>query len=249
MLNLPKLIGHRGVKNLSPENTLESIKLSKKYRLDWVEIDVKISKDLIPILFHDDNLDRTTNGKGLPIDYDFLDLKKLDAGKFFYKKNTKISIPSLEEALNLCYQSNINLNIEIKPNLGFEEKNVEAIAKLIKSFDFKNKFYFSSFDWDSIILMKKLMPEAYYGLLIDDFNIKLSLENILNFCKDMNIFCCGFDKKVINVEIINKLINENIFVNIFSDNNISLSEANELWCIGVKSIFIDNPSEFKFINH
>ena len=78
MLNLPKLIGHRGVKNLSPENTLESIKLSKKYRLDWVEIDVKISKDLIPILFHDDTLERTTNGNGLPINYDYKDLKKLD---------------------------------------------------------------------------------------------------------------------------------------------------------------------------
>ena len=249
MLNLPKLIGHRGVKNLSPENTLESIKLAKKYSLNWVEIDVKISQDLVPILFHDDTLERTTNGKGLPVDFNFFSLKKLDAGKFFYKKNTTIKIPSLEEVLNFSEQNNINLNIEIKPNIGFEKYNVEAIAKLIKSSSFKNEFYFSSFDWNSITLMKKLMPKANYGLLIDEFNTKLSLENILNFCKKMNIACCGFDKKIINYEIINKLIDNNIFINIFSDNNINLREANELWYKGIKSIFIDDPSEFKSINH
>ena len=50
MLNLPKLIGHRGVKNLSPENTIDSIYLAKKLGLNWVEVDVKISQDLVPFL-------------------------------------------------------------------------------------------------------------------------------------------------------------------------------------------------------
>ena len=86
MLNLPKLIGHRGVKNLSPENTIESIELAQKIGLSWVEFDVKISKDFIPIVFHDDTLERTTNGTGLPIDFCYDNLKKLDAGSFFYKK-------------------------------------------------------------------------------------------------------------------------------------------------------------------
>ena len=96
MLNLPKLIGHRGVKNLSPENTIESINLAKKLGLHWVELDVKISKDLIPIIFHDDSLERTTNGKGLPVDFYYRDLKKLDAGSHLYKKRTKIYIPTLQ---------------------------------------------------------------------------------------------------------------------------------------------------------
>ena len=84
MFNLPKLIGHRGVKNISPENTLDSIELAYKLGLDWVEIDVKISRDFVPILLHDDTLDRTTNGKGIPLNYNYLDLKKFDAGYFFY---------------------------------------------------------------------------------------------------------------------------------------------------------------------
>ena len=89
MINLPQLIGHRGVKNLSPENTIDSINLAKNIGLEWVEFDVKISKDFIPILFHDDSLERTTNGKGLPINYYYNDLRKLDAGYFFIMKQQK----------------------------------------------------------------------------------------------------------------------------------------------------------------
>ena len=133
MLNLPKLIGHRGVKNLSPENTINSINVAKKLGLNWVELDVKISKDLIPIIFHDDSLERTTNGKGLPINYFYKELKKLDAGSFFYNHATKIYIPTLEEILILCQKKNINLNIELKPNKGFEKENVLSIAKVINN--------------------------------------------------------------------------------------------------------------------
>ena len=91
-LKLPKLIGHRGVKDLCPENTLESILKAFDLGLSFVEIDVKITKDRVPILLHDDTLDRTTNGSGLPIDYDYENIKKLDAGKFFYKENTNIKV-------------------------------------------------------------------------------------------------------------------------------------------------------------
>ena len=76
MLNLPKLIGHRGVKNLAPENTLDSIELAHKLGLKWIEVDVKITKDKIPIVLHDDSLDRTTNFKGLTIDFLYEEIKK-----------------------------------------------------------------------------------------------------------------------------------------------------------------------------
>ena len=77
MLNLPKLIGHRGVKDLSPENTLDSIHLAHNLGLKWIEVDVKVSKDLVPILLHDDNLDRTINKKGNPIEFNYNELRVL----------------------------------------------------------------------------------------------------------------------------------------------------------------------------
>jgi len=245
MFNPPKLIGHRGVKNLSPENTLNSIELAYKLGLKWVEIDVKISKDLIPILLHDDTLERTTNGKGLPIDFNYYNLKKLDAGFYYYNYFTKIRIPTLKQVLSFCKKHKICLNIELKPNIGFEKNNVEAIAKLICNFNFTNKYYFSSFDWSSLILMKKFLPHAYYGLLIDTFNKDISLKNALDICKKYKFSCCGFNKNIINLDIMNEMKKHNLITTIYSEKNLTPSEANELWSIGVESIFTDDPTEFK----
>ncbi len=242
MLNLPNLIGHRGVRDLCPENTLDSVELAQKLGLKWVEVDAKITKDLIPILLHDDKLDRTTNGKGLPTNYNYSDIKKLDAGIKFYNHSTKIFIPTLEQVLIYCQNNNLGINIELKPNNSYEKENVQAIANLIKDLNFSNQFYFSSFDWPSIFLMQEYLPEANYGLLIDNFINEISLDNILIINKKYKIQCCGFNKRIINQEIIKKLQKNNLLVTVYADKNINPKEANELWSIGVKSIFIDNPS-------
>ena len=246
MLNLPKLIGHRGVKNLSPENTIESIILAKKIGLNWVEIDVKISKDLVPIIFHDDSLERTTNGKGLPLDYLYKDLKKFDAGSFFFNKATKIYIPTLEEVLILCENININLNIELKPNKGFEKENIKSVAKILKNSRFSRQFYFSSFDWNSLIKMKEIFPDANYGLLVDEFSNNTTLNDIKIVTKKYNFFCCGFDYNIINSEIINEMSRINLLMTVYSNINLSLNTAKSLWSDGVKSIFTDDPEDFKF---
>ena len=247
MLNLPKLIGHRGVKNLAPENTIDSIKLAKKIGLDWIELDIKISKDLIPIVFHDDTLERTTNGKGSIIDYIYKDLKKLDAGYSFYKQRTKIYIPSFEEILLLSKKSNINLNIELKPNKGFEEKNVKSIDKTLKQSQFFNEYYFSSFDLKSLIMMKELLPNANYGLLVDKFTNNKTLNNIIDLAKQYNFFCCGFNIEIINSEVIDKILHNNLIITVYSEKNIKVNEAKELWSKGVSSIFTDDPSGFKLL--
>ena len=121
---LPKLIGHRGVKNLKPENTLESITKAFDLGLECVEIDVKVSKDNIPLLLHDDTLDRTTNGSGLVCDFTFDQINQLDAGYFFYNSKTDIKVPNLSSVLDLIKRKQKYLNIELKPNKNFEK--VEA---------------------------------------------------------------------------------------------------------------------------
>jgi glycerophosphoryl diester phosphodiesterase len=247
VINLPKLIGHRGVKNLSPENTIESIYLAHKIGLNWVEFDVKVSKDLIPIIFHDNTLERTTNGFGLPIQYNYKELKKLDAGSFFYNKKTNIFIPTFKDILSLAQKKNINLNIELKPNKGFEKENVRSIAENLKNYEFKNQFYFSSFDLNSLLMMKEIFPNENYSFLIDDFTEKIKLNDILKIVNKYNFFCCGFNKDIINSDIIKKVLSKNLIITVYSESNFKVSEANELWSLGVKSIFIDDPTDFNSI--
>ena len=238
-LNLPKLIGHRGVKDLCPENTLESIVRAYEIGLRFVEIDVKISKDKLPILLHDDTLDRTTNGSGLAIDYDYEYIKKLDAGKFFYKKKTNIFVPKLEDILNYCITNNGNLNIELKPNKNFEKENTFQIYKLTQNIN-QIDIFFSSFDIISILEISKLYPQSIRSFLLDDFK-EYNIDDLINISINNDIKICGLNIDLVSTDIIKKIKESNISVTVYSDKNINLSNANDIFSLGVDSVFIDNP--------
>ena len=238
-LKLPKLIGHRGVKDLCPENTLESILKAFDLGLSFVEIDVKISKDRVPILLHDDTLDRTTNGSGLAIDYDYENIKKLDAGKFFYKENTNIFVPKLEDILSLCTNNNGNLNIELKPNKNFEKENVYQIYKIIKNIN-QIDIFFSSFDMISILEISKLYPQSIRSFLLDDFK-EYNIDDLISISINYDLKICGLNINLVTADIIKKIKENNMAITVYSDKNINLSSANDIFSIGVDSIFVDNP--------
>ena len=238
-LKLPKLIGHRGVKDLCPENTLESILKAFDLGLSFVEIDVKISKDRVPILLHDDTLDRTTNGSGLAIDYDYENIKKLDAGKFFYKENTNIFVPKLEDILSLCANNNGNLNIELKPNKNFEKENVYQIYKIIKNIN-QIDIFFSSFDMISILEISKLYPQSIRSFLLDDFK-EYNIDDLISISINHDLKICGLNIDLVTTDIIKKIKESNMAITVYSDKNINLSSANDIFSIGVDSIFVDNP--------
>ncbi len=238
-LKLPKLIGHRGVKDLCPENTLESIARALDIGLSFIEIDVKISRDKQPILLHDDTLDRTTNGSGLAIDYDYEDIKKLDAGKFFYKKNTNIFVPKLEDILNLCINNNGNLNIELKPNKNFEKENAHQIYEVTKNIN-QIDIFFSSFDMISILEISKLYPQSIRSFLLDDFK-EYNIDDLISISINQDLKICGLNIDLISTDIIKKIKKSNILITVYSDKNINLSSANDIFSIGVDSIFVDNP--------
>ncbi len=238
-LKLPKLIGHRGVKDLCPENTLESILKAFDLGLSFVEIDVKISKDRVPILLHDDTLDRTTNGSGLAIDYNYENIKKLDAGKFFYKENTNIFVPKLEDILSLCTNYNGNLNIELKPNKKFEKENVYQIYKIIKNIN-QIDIFFSSFDMISILEISKLYPQSIRSFLLDDFK-EYNIDDLISISINHDLKICGLNIDLVTTDIIKKIKETNMAITVFSDKNINLSSANDILSIGVDSIFVDNP--------
>ena len=243
ILNLPKIIGHRGVKDIAPENTILSINKAIEHNLEWIEIDVKVSKDNIPFLLHDDLLDRTTSGKGYPFKYNIEDIQKLDAGSWFDSKLSYLYPPTLKEILDVCSKKNIGVNIELKPNKEKEKVNVEAISNLIQNNNFNCQYFFSSFDLLSIKLMRNFMPNSYLGYLINDFNNSNFLK-ILDVCLNLECFCIGFNIKLINKKILKICRDNELKITVYSDSNIDLIQAKELWSLGVDSVFIDNPYSY-----
>jgi glycerophosphoryl diester phosphodiesterase len=167
-LKIPSVIGHRGAAAYAPENTIEGIKTAADLGAKWIELDVKLSKDSIPILFHDDDLDRTTNGHGPVADMNWNDLKDLDAGAWFSDSFAGIGIPSLEEALDVILDLDLSVNLEIKPCAGREIETAEAMLDLVSQvYDDLDRILISSFSYVSLETALDMLPDAPRGLLLE----------------------------------------------------------------------------------
>ena len=127
-------IGHRGAKGYETENTLASFKKAIELGVDGIELDVYLSKDKIPVVIHDETIDRTTNKNGLVYNYNSKDLQKL-------------GIPTLEDVLNLVDQKCF-INIEIKDDKA-SKSVLDIVTKYISAKNWNKKlFLISSFNWE-----------------------------------------------------------------------------------------------------
>jgi glycerophosphoryl diester phosphodiesterase len=127
MVALPKVIGHRGAMASAPENTLESIRRAHQLGARWVEFDVKLTADGLPILMHDDTLDRTTDGRGPVAGMPYAAIARLDAGSRFGIAYAGARIPRFEAAIELLLELDLSANVEIKPCPG-RERETAAVA-------------------------------------------------------------------------------------------------------------------------
>ncbi len=128
-----RVIAHRGASGYAPENTLIAFAEAAELGARWVEFDAKLTRDGIPIIFHDDTLKRTTDGKGPVALCDLEDLKRLDAGAWFGGMFRGEAIPTLGEALSLLGGYGLCANVEVKPCPGREAETGRVVASALEN--------------------------------------------------------------------------------------------------------------------
>lgn len=166
-ITLPKVIGHRGAAGYAPENTLASIRKAADLGARWVEFDVMLSQDEVPILMHDDTLNRTTNDQGPISEKTSSDLKTLDAGSWFDESFAGERVPTLVEALTLAELLGIGCNVEVKPAPGNNEKIASAVAEVINKSKRSVSILVSSFSEAVIASLHRDFSDMPRGLLVD----------------------------------------------------------------------------------
>lgn len=128
---LPKIIGHRGVAGHAPENTIASIRAAAAMGVAWVEFDVMLSGDGTLVLFHDETVNRTTNGKGRVDEMTLPELQQLDAGSWFDRRFRGERVTTLQETAEVLSELGMNANIEIKPSTGHESETGWAVGRFL----------------------------------------------------------------------------------------------------------------------
>lgn len=124
----PRLIAHRGAGRQAPENTLASMRLGASKGFLMMEYDVKLSKDSVAILLHDDTLDRTSNATGIAGEQTYAQLAGVDAGAWHSLPYAGEPLPSLDAIAAFTIANQIHSNIEIKPTTGREAETGRIVA-------------------------------------------------------------------------------------------------------------------------
>jgi glycerophosphoryl diester phosphodiesterase len=121
------VIGHRGALALAAENTLEGIRAAALCRADYVELDVRLSRDGELVLMHDDRVDRTSNGSGLVEEFSLEELKALQLSDHTGRCMESHRIATLKEAISLAGELDLGLVVEMKEE-GLEGLVAEALS-------------------------------------------------------------------------------------------------------------------------
>ena len=131
----PKIVCHRGVKIFTPENTLSAIDLAICLGFNIVEIDVRQTKDGVPVVLHDSSVNRTTDGCGEIKKMNYADVCKLDAGSWFDPFFAGEPVPRLEDIL-VHAKGWLEVYIEIK------EAEPEILFELVQKFGMLGDCFF-----------------------------------------------------------------------------------------------------------
>ena len=124
----PALIAHRGAGKIAPENTLAAIRVGAQNGFRMMEYDVKLSRDAVPVLLHDDELDRTSNDQGIASRLTLAELSALDFGAWHSSAYAGEPMPTLSSIAAFTLANQVHSNIEIKPTTGDEAETGRQVA-------------------------------------------------------------------------------------------------------------------------
>ncbi|MFN2745843.1 MULTISPECIES: glycerophosphodiester phosphodiesterase family protein [unclassified Bacillus (in: firmicutes)] len=231
----PLLIAHRGASAIEPEHTLLSYERAITDQADFIEIDLRQTKDGKLVAIHDKSVERTTNGKGNVQDLTLSQLKKLDAGK-------GQKILTLEEIIQKFGRSTkyyIETREDDHNRLIMEEQLVEILDKhgLIAG----NKVVVQSFSGRSLEKVHSLDKNIPLTRLLRDDEASHLNADVLNKIKTYAT-AVGVNGKLVNEDMVHKIHRENLQIHVFFDADQEKKLTKKMLQLKVDGLFTNDPA-------
>ncbi|GIW42135.1 MAG: glycerophosphoryl diester phosphodiesterase [Candidatus Binatia bacterium] len=157
-------VAHRGASGSAPELTRAAFERALELGVDMIELDVRLSADSVPVVFHDDDLRRTTNGRGRVRERTVAELRELDAGSWFGPAYRGERILTLEEVVELVGRRAL-LNVELKGDPPeWKTLALRTLAVLARA-GIVGTTVISCFDPEALAKVREFSPGARIGLL------------------------------------------------------------------------------------
>ena len=233
------IAGHRGAASLAPENTLAGFKKALQSGVKWIELDTQLSADNTPVIFHDETVDRCTNGKNKVADLTLEQLQALDAGSWFSKEFAGEQIQSLEQTLAFFIANDLSMNLEIKIHHDHQvQPLVDKVAEVLEKMNFPHdKLIISSFSTLALTHCRQVMPTIRLGYITEHEPLAT-----LAKLKSINLYSLHIDYKILTEEMAKEVIQSGLKLNIWTLNDLQQASKFRAW--GVEMIITDKPDQF-----
>lgn len=142
----PLIIGHRGASAVAPENSMAAFEAAIAAGADGIEFDVRLSRDGVPVIIHDDTLQRTHGLRKRVVDLTAEELRS-------------VSVPSLRDLFELMSQNDLILCLEIK---GSSSELAERCCELVSEFAFEERVIVECFDLSVVDKIRTLKTAALF---------------------------------------------------------------------------------------
>lgn len=250
----PLVIGHRGASDRAPENTLAAFRAAWAAGVEWIETDVQPTADLVPVLFHDDTLDRISSVARQLRASRLAEIAALDAGSWFSRLRAAIApdtvetsapdpstpdlsmlrIPTMHEFLTALPPTGRVL-LEIKGPHTDDELVIElAVIRATRTMD---RIWLQSFELDVLGQLEVYVPGCWRGLLRDEIDA-----DPVALCREHGLMSYHpeYTALLARPEIVGDLHDAGISVVTFTANYEA--DWERLTALGVDGIITDRPA-------
>lgn len=237
---LMKIVAHRGASGYCPENTLAAFKKAVEVNVDSIELDVRLSKDGVPVICHDAKINRTSNGTGYIHELTLEELKQYDFGSWYGDEFAGERIPTLEEVLVFLQESDVTVNIEIKNGPVIQENIEEEMLRLVYKYDFNDRVWISSFDHHSLKKVADLDKHIKIG-----FIFHMNLINLFDYIDNSGIdpYSIHPNYFYITEEMLKEAHQRNYKVFAYTVDDVTVGEKYKY--MGVDGVVTNKPLAYK----
>ena len=208
-MGYPRICSHRGFKTVAPENSLPAFGAAIALGADEIEMDIRFTRDGVPVVAHDSALERVSNGTGFIEEKSFAELRELDFGSRFSERYAGMKIAAFEEILaKFARHAVINLHLKTDEKEGaaeFPKDKMELIVALLEKYDQQNHVYFMG-DYtvmESAIKYAPHIPRCM-GAFPEPFEI---VERAIKYkCKKVQFFAPHYNQAMIDKARANNII-------------------------------------------
>lgn len=162
------IIAHRGASRFAPENTLAAFRRAIVDGADGIELDARLAKDGVPVVFHDSTLERTANEKARVSDFTAAELQKIKVGMWFNRTFPRAAreefssetVRTLAQTLDFLGKFNGSIYIELKGKISEMPALVQAVCALIRQNGLTERTVVKSFKLDALKFVKDILPDV-----------------------------------------------------------------------------------------